>query len=97
MADNREECSNDKTLQNLTCSLQIYWGCAYLCRKSSEGTSLDYLLVISYNNSFQWPFMFCRTVFMHWEYCLSVLPSDVLLLQLEKDLSFLLWLLLILT
>ena len=28
----------DITLQNLKCSVQIYWGCTYLCRKSSEGT-----------------------------------------------------------
>ena len=39
MADHREECSNDITLENLTCSVQIYWGCTYLCRKSSKETS----------------------------------------------------------
>ena len=39
MADHREECSNDITLENLTCSVQIYWGCTYLCRRSSEGTA----------------------------------------------------------
>ena len=32
MADNHEEFSNDITLENLTCSVQIYWGCTYLCR-----------------------------------------------------------------
>ena len=41
MADHREECSNDITLENLTCSAQIYWGCTYLCRKHGEGTSLE--------------------------------------------------------
>ena len=41
MADHREECSNDITLENLTCLVQIYWGCTYLCRKSSEGTSFE--------------------------------------------------------
>ena len=38
MADHREECSNDITLENLTCLVQIYWGCTYLGRKSSEGS-----------------------------------------------------------
>ena len=41
MADNHEEFSNDITLENLTCSVQIYWGCTYLCRKSSKGTSFE--------------------------------------------------------
>ena len=41
MADHCEECSNDITLENLTCLVQIYWGCTYLCRKSSEGTSFE--------------------------------------------------------
>ena len=35
----------------------------------SYGRQLTYLLVISYNNSFQLPFMFCRILFMHWEFC----------------------------
>ena len=29
---------NDLTLENLKCSVDIYWGCTYLCRKSNEGT-----------------------------------------------------------
>ena len=29
--------------------------------------------------------MFCRTVFMHWKYCVRVLPSVAVLLQLEKS------------
>ena len=41
MPDNFEEWNNDTTLENLTCSVQIYWGCTYLCRKSSEGTSFE--------------------------------------------------------
>ena len=41
MADNHEEFSNDITLENLTCSVQIYWGCTDLCRKSSKGTSFE--------------------------------------------------------
>ena len=42
------------------------------------------ILVISYDNSFQLPFLFCSTVFMHWEFYLRVLPSAVIVLQLEK-------------
>ena len=41
MADHHEECSNDITLENLTCSVQIYWGCTYLYKKSSEGASFE--------------------------------------------------------
>ena len=41
MADHPEECSSDITLEHLTCSVQIYWGCTYLCRKSSKGTSFE--------------------------------------------------------
>ena len=41
MAGHREECSNNITSENLTCSVQIYWGCTYLCRKSSQGTSIQ--------------------------------------------------------
>ena len=35
-----EEYSNDITLENLKCSVQISWGCAYLF-KSKEGTCLE--------------------------------------------------------
>ena len=38
MTNNHGECSSDTTLENLKCSVQIYWGCTYLRRKSSEGT-----------------------------------------------------------
>ena len=38
MTSNHEEYSNDITLENLKCSVQIYWGFTYLCRKSNEGT-----------------------------------------------------------
>ena len=40
MTNNHEECSNDITLENLACSVQIdnYIGCTYLSRKSSEET-----------------------------------------------------------
>ena len=41
MAGHREECSNDITLESLACSVQIYWGCTYLCRKGSEGKSIE--------------------------------------------------------
>ena len=41
MAAHCEECNNDITWQNLTCSVKIYWGCTYLCTKSSEGTSFE--------------------------------------------------------
>ena len=35
MTNIHEECSNDRTLKNLTCSVQIYncRVCTYLCRK----------------------------------------------------------------
>ena len=39
MTSNHEEYSDDITLKYLKCSVQIYWGCAYLCRKSDEETS----------------------------------------------------------
>ena len=38
---NQEEYSNDLTLENLKCSVQIYWGCMYLCRKSSKETCFE--------------------------------------------------------
>ena len=38
MTSNHEEYINDITLENLKCSVQIYWSCMYLCRKSNEGT-----------------------------------------------------------
>ena len=38
MTSNHEEYSNDITLGNLKCSVQIYWDCTYLCRKSNKGT-----------------------------------------------------------
>ena len=50
-----------------------------------------------YNNSFQYHSCFAehciQSIAEHSEYCLRVLPSDVLFLQLEKGLSVLLWLL----
>ena len=43
MTNNHEECSNDRTLKNLTCSVQMHncRGCTYLCRKSREGTCFE--------------------------------------------------------
>ena len=38
MTNNHEEWSSDINLDNLKCSVQIYWGCTYLHRESSEGT-----------------------------------------------------------
>ena len=38
MTRNHEKYSNDITLENLKYSVQICWGCMYLCRKSNEGT-----------------------------------------------------------
>ena len=38
---------------------------------------------LTYNNSFQLSFMFSRTVLTRWQFCLSVLPSAVVVLQLE--------------
>ena len=50
MADHCEECSNDIILENLACSVQIYWGCTYLCRKSSEGTSSFEVVSLAFSN-----------------------------------------------
>ena len=38
MTSNHEKYSDDINLENLKCSVQIYWGCTYLCRKSNKGT-----------------------------------------------------------
>ena len=38
MTRNHEKYGSDITLENLKCSVQIYWGCAYLCRISNKGT-----------------------------------------------------------
>ena len=38
MTSNHDEYGNDITLEYLKCSVQIYWGCTYLCRISNEGT-----------------------------------------------------------
>ena len=39
MTSNHEEYSNDITLENFKCSVQIYGVCTYLCRKGNTGTS----------------------------------------------------------
>ena len=41
MTSNHEEYSNDITFKNLKGSIQKYWGCAYLCKKSNEGTCFE--------------------------------------------------------
>ena len=38
MASNHGEYSNDITLENLKCAVQIYWGCMYICGESNDGT-----------------------------------------------------------
>ena len=38
MTSNYEEYSNDITFESLKCSVQIYWGLTYRCRKSDEGS-----------------------------------------------------------
>ena len=38
MTSNHEAYSNDIILENLNCSVQIYWGFTCLCRKSNEET-----------------------------------------------------------
>ena len=38
MTSYHEKYSNDITLKNLKCLVQIYWGYTYLCRKSNKGT-----------------------------------------------------------
>ena len=42
MTNNHEECSNDITLANLTCSVQIYnyRDCMYHCRKDAKEHAL---------------------------------------------------------
>ena len=39
MTSNQEEYRNDITLENLKCSVHVYWGCTYLCRKGNKETS----------------------------------------------------------
>ena len=41
MTSNHEEYNNDITLEILKCSVQIYWGSTYLCRKSDERISFE--------------------------------------------------------
>ena len=41
MTNNHKECSNVVTLENLTCSVQVYRSCAYFCRKSTEGACFE--------------------------------------------------------
>ena len=41
MTSNHEEYINDITVENLKCSVQLYWGCTYLCRKYNEGTCFE--------------------------------------------------------
>ena len=50
MADNFEESNNDITLDTLTCSVQIYWGCTYLCRRSSEETASIEVVSLAFSN-----------------------------------------------
>ena len=38
MTSNHGEYSNDITLENLKCAVQIYWGCMHLCGESNDGT-----------------------------------------------------------
>ena len=38
MTSNHGEYSNDITLENLKCAVQIYWGCMYICGESNDGT-----------------------------------------------------------
>ena len=59
MTSKHEEYNNDVILENLKCSVQIYWAVRILAEKATKkfALRLAYLLVISYNNSFQLPFM----------------------------------------
>ena len=41
MSSNHEEYSNDITVENLKCSIQIYWDCTYFCRKSNKRTYFE--------------------------------------------------------
>ena len=41
MTSNHEEYNNDITLEILKCSVQMYWGSTYLCRKSDERNSFE--------------------------------------------------------
>ena len=55
MINNHKECSNDITLENLKCLVQIYWGCKCICRESNEGKffALDSL---AFSNFLSWQF-----------------------------------------
>ena len=77
MTSNHEEYGNDITLEYLKCSIQIYWGCtSEYVTKELEVIKLAFSNSL-YNDNFQLLFIFWRTVFMHWEFCLRVLPSAV--------------------
>ena len=43
MTRNHGEYSIDVTFENLKRSVEIYWGCTYLCWKSHEGTSGNWI------------------------------------------------------
>ena len=48
MTSKHEEYNNDVILENLKCSVQIYWGCTYLSRKSNEETCFKVSLPFSH-------------------------------------------------
>ena len=51
MASNHEEYISDIILENLKFSVQIYWGCTYLCRKCNEGACFEVVSVALSNFS----------------------------------------------
>ena len=79
MTCNHQEYNNDINLENLKCSVQIYWGCTFFAEKLTKELEVIKLAFSNFlhNNNFQLLFIFFRTVFMHWEFCLCVLPSAV--------------------
>ena len=79
MTSNQEEYSNDITLENLKYSVQIFWGLRLFVEKVTKQLEVIKLGFSNflYNINFQFLFLFCRTIFMHWEFCLRVLPLAV--------------------
>ena len=51
MTNNHEKFINDINVENLTCSVEIYRGCTYPCRKSSKGTGFE-AVSLAFSNFF---------------------------------------------
>ena len=76
MTNNHEECSNDVTLKNLKCLIQIYWGSTYLCRKSNEETCIA-VVSLAFSNFLEQQFSVAIHVLQKSVHALKVLLTCV--------------------